>query len=177
MDQVRQRRLIAMLVYTGLALAFLVARLVPLAPGSVGWPGPDLTLCLTFFWVLRRPDQLPALLIAAVFLLGDILLLRPLGLWSAIAVMATEAARSREPRWREHRFLVEWLRVTILMALMVLAYRFAAAIFFVPLPSLGQVILQLIATSAAYPFVALAGRWILGVTRPDVVEAEMIRHR
>jgi len=41
-------------------------RILPLStePGSV--PGPDVVLCLTFAWVLRRPEYVPALLIAAV---------------------------------------------------------------------------------------------------------------
>src|SRR5690606_8936180 len=115
--------------------------LLPLSPGSITWPGPDLMLAVTLVWVLRRPEQLPVLLIAAVFFIEDMLMMRPPGLWTALVIVATEAARHREHRWRELPFMVEWLRVALLIALIVLANRFTMAVFFVQLPSLGQVIL------------------------------------
>lgn len=176
-EQARNARLAGMLRYTLIALVILLWRLLPLSPGAIRWPGPDLLLCLTFVWILRRPDQVPALLIAVVFLIEDIILMRPIGLGAAIVVLGSEAARLREHRWREHPFMVEWLRVSILFALMMVCYRFAQSLFFLPLPALGQVMLQLIATAAAYPAVTLAGRWFLGLNRLDITEAEIMRHR
>lgn len=176
-DQVRNGRYTQMALYALLVLALLLLRLLPLSPGATRWPGPDLTLCLTFVWVLRRPDQIPALLIAVVFLVEDLMLLRPIGLWAAFVVLASEAARIREQRWREQSFMIEWFRVSILIALMMFGYRIALAIFFLPLPSFGQMMMQLIATVMAYPVVALAARWILGLTRLDITEAEIMRHR
>ena len=42
------------------------------------WPGPDLiAVRLTLAWVLRRPDYVPALLIALVVLVEDLLLHAP----------------------------------------------------------------------------------------------------
>ncbi len=176
-DPVRNRQIVGALLYALVALVILLVRLLPVHPGTINWSGPNLTLCLTFAWILRRPEQLPALIIAAVFLLEDILLMRPLGLWAALAVLATEAARVREPRWREHPFMIEWMRVIILIALMMLAYRIAMAVVFLPLPSFGQMFAELLATSIAYPVVVLAARWFLGVRRLDITEAEMMRHR
>jgi rod shape-determining protein MreD len=136
-----------------------VAALLPLAPGRIGLPGPDLLTALTLAWVARRPEQVPVLAVAAIGLAADILLFRPLGLGAAIAVVASEVPRRREHRWREHGFLVEWLRVATLMVLMVLAERTIRTLFFVPdtlapLPPLGQDILRLIATITVYPLVA-----------------------
>lgn len=162
---VRRQRLGGRALFIALFLAILFSRLLPLNPGRAIWPGPDLVLCLTLAWILRRQDQVPVLIVAGLFLIEDIVLLRPPGLWTALVVLGTEAARLREGRWRELPFMVEWLRVATLVAMMMLANRVALALFFVPLPPLGQVIMQCIATVAAYPLVAGLLRWPLGLRR------------
>lgn len=164
-DPLRRQRMFGQTLFILLFLAILFWRLVPLAPGRVIWPGPDLSLCLVMVWVLRRPEQVPVLTIGLIFLIEDIILLRPIGLWAAVMVMGTEVARKREAGWRELPFMVEWLRVAILMALMMTGYRFLMAMFFLPLPPLGQVIMQYIATVAAYPLVAGLAGWLFGLPR------------
>lgn len=146
------------------AWALLFVRLLPLS-GAALWPGPDAVLALIMAWVLRRPDQLAAPVIVLALLVEDLLLMRPLGLWPVIVLLGTEAARLREPRWRDQTFMVEWLRVAMLMAAMILGYRLVQVLFMLPVPALGQVILQLLATVAAYPAVVLAARWLLGLRR------------
>lgn len=148
----------------------LFIRLLPLSPGGA-LPGPDLVLALIMAWVLRRPDQLAAPVIVAVVLLEDVLLMRPPGLWAVIVLLGSEAARVREPRWRDQGFMVEWLRVAVLMAAMTVAYRIAQVTFMLPVPALGQVMLQLLATIAAYPPVVLGARWLLGLRRGGPTEA------
>ncbi|RCW83401.1 rod shape-determining protein MreD [Paracoccus lutimaris] len=164
-EPLRRQRMLGQALFVLLFLAILFWRLVPMAPGRVFWPGPDLSLCLAMVWVLRRPDQVPVLTIGLIFLIEDIILLRPIGLWAAVMVIGTEAARKREAGWRELPFMVEWLRVAILMAVMMAGYRFPMAVFFLPLPPLGQVILQYIATIAAYPLVAGLAGWLFGLPR------------
>lgn len=152
----------------------LFVRLLPLSAGLTGWPGPDLGLCLTFAWVLRRPDQLAAPVIVLVFLVEDVLLLRPLGLWTALVLLATEAARLREARWRAQPFMVEWVRVAMLIGAMMLGFRVVMLLFLLPAPALGQMILQYIATVSAYPLVVFAARWLIGLRRITQAEAEMM---
>lgn len=164
-------------VFAGCMLVLLLGRLLPLSPGHLGAPGPDIALCLTIAWVLRRPHQVPALLIALPFLAEDLLLMRPPGLWAVIVLLASEALRARQPHWRDYPFVVEWLRVAILIGLMTLAYRLAQIVFFLPVPSAGQVALRLIATIAAYPVVVFAGRWLLGLRTVSAAEADMMRYR
>ena len=84
-------------LYVAAALVIVMAGLLPLGPGWVRWTGPDLLLALTFAWVLRRPDQAPVLLVAAVFLLADLLTLRPPGLRAARSVMAAVDGRPPLP--------------------------------------------------------------------------------
>jgi len=154
----RHRQLLGLTLYLLSALALIVIALLPLAPWRIGWAGPDWLVALTFAWVLRRPEQVPVLAVAAVALVADILTLQPPGLGAAIAVVATETARRRQQRWRDQGFLVEWLRVAMLMVLMVLAERTIRTLFLIPptlapLPPLGQDVLRLIATIGAYPLV------------------------
>lgn len=104
-----RQALIGSAVFALCMALLLFLRLLPLSSGMVGWPGPDIAVCLVFAWVLRRPDQLAAPVIVAAFLVEDIFLLRPLGLWTALVLIATEAARLREHRWREQAFMIEWL--------------------------------------------------------------------
>lgn len=164
-------------IYVVCFLAILFLRILPLNLGFMGWPGPDLALCLTFAWILRRPDRLPALLIALMFLVEDILLMRPIGLWAAIVLTGSEAARLREIRWRDQPFMVEWLRVGLLIGAMMLGYRMVQILFLLPVPALGQVILQFLATISAYPLVVATAHWLFGLRRVSPAEADMIRYR
>ena len=165
-------------LYVAAALVIVMAGLLPLGPGWVRWTGPDLLLALTFAWVLRRPDQAPVLLVAAVFLLADLLTLRPPGLRAALVVVASESARLREHRWRDRTFLFEWLRVAILMGAIMVADRVVQTVFFVP-PALaprvplGQDMIRLIATVAVYPLVAGAARVLLGLRRMAPGESDL----
>lgn len=161
----------ALVVLCWLILLFL--RLLPLFGSLTGWPGPDLGLCLIFAWLLRRPDQIPALLIVALVLVEDVMLLRPLGLWTLMVLLASEAVRHR---WRDQPFVVEWLRVSILIGAMLLGYRVVQVVFFLPVPAFWQVVLQFIATVAAYPLVVFAARWLVGLRHATPAEADMMRH-
>lgn len=157
-------------------LVILFVRLLPLWAGQIGQPGPDLALCLLFAWLIRRPDQLAAVAIAGVFLLEDILLMRPLGLWAAIILLASEYVRSRETRWRDQQFMFEWLRVSIMIGMMMMGYRVMQIGFLLPVPSLAKLALQYILTVGFYPLVVLVSRWLLGLRRISAAEAEMMRY-
>lgn len=159
-----------------LEMAILLVRLLPVSVGDISWPGPDLGLCLLLAWIIRRPDQIPIPAIALFFLLEDMLLLRPFGLWAAIVVIATEAVRSREVRWRDQAFMLEWFRVALLLAFMTLSYRFAQFLFLLPLPSMALVMIQYALTVACYPLVVFAARWLTGLRRISSAELELKRH-
>jgi rod shape-determining protein MreD len=112
-----------------------------------------------------------------MFLIEDILLMRPIGLWAAIVLTGAEAARLREFRWRDQPFMVEWLRVGLLIGAMMLGYRMVQILFLLPVPALGQVILQFLATISAYPVVVATAQWLFGLRRVSAAEADMIRYR
>ncbi|MFI0395341.1 rod shape-determining protein MreD [Paracoccus jiaweipingae] len=168
-----RRRIVGMAIYALLALAIIVLRLMPLSQGSLRFPGPDLLLCLSLVWVLRRPRDVPAPLIAGLVLIEDIVTLRAPGLWALAVLTGTEAARRREHRWRDQPFLVEWLRVAVLMGAMMIGTRLVLMLVLVPVPPLGQVVLQFLATAGAYPVVALLARWGLGLRRGAATDQDM----
>ncbi|MGL4311531.1 MAG: rod shape-determining protein MreD, partial [Paracoccaceae bacterium] len=166
--------------YMLIAALLLFARLLPLntvppdwpSPSPLDWPGPDLLLCLTCAWMLRRPDYVPALLIVVVFLVEDMFSLRPPGLWPAIVVIGTEFLRSREGQYRDMPLTVEWAVVAGAMLAMMLANHLALAIFLVPQPATGFSVVQMLATMVAYPLVALFSRHVAGVQRPSPAEID-----
>ncbi|MDZ4095979.1 MAG: rod shape-determining protein MreD [Paracoccaceae bacterium] len=165
----------AMFVAVALMLMFL--RLLPLGSQAGQWPGPDFLLCVIFVWVIRRPDYLPTLLIVLVVLVEDFVLMRPPGLWSALVLMATEFLRSRAALTRELSFAVEWLLVGALMLAMLLGYRLAFAITFMPQPGFGFAMVQTLGTIVCYPVLVGLSRVALGVRKPAMGEVDAFGRR
>lgn len=152
--------------YLGLAALILFWRLLPISTSPARLPGPDLMLGLTLAWVLRRPDHLPALSIVAVFLLEDMLALRPPGLWPVLVLLGSEFLRDRIAVMRGLPFLAEWATVTAVMAAMMLAQRLIFGVTFVPQLGLGLGLMQLLTTALAYP--AIVGLTVLVFGRHPV---------
>lgn len=168
-DARTRRRILGMALFVLLAGMVLFVRLLPLAPGKIILPGPDLLVCLCFAWVLRRPEQVPAPLIAAVFFTCDILLMQPPGLWTFFVILGSEALRKRAARWRDQAFVFEWARIAALLGLMTVGARVMMGLVFVPLPALGQVMMQYLATVLCYPVVVGVGWAFLGLRHPEPV--------
>ncbi len=168
-------------LYTALLLALcacmVFVRLLPLNPGPDRLPGPDLILALCMAWVMRRPDYVPVLLVAGVFLLTDMLFQRPPGLHTVLVILALEVLRRQEPASRELPFAVEWAMVTAVLALILLAERSVLTVLFVDQVSFGRSVLHLLMTAAAYPLVVLVSAHLLGVRRITAAEAELLRRR
>ncbi|MFM2390062.1 MAG: hypothetical protein RLZZ437_1617 [Pseudomonadota bacterium] len=141
------------------------------------WPGPDMLMCLTIAWVMRRPDYLPAVLIAVVFLLEDMILMRPPGLWAALMLIATEFLRSRAALTRELSFAVEWLLAAGLMLAIMVVYRLIFAISLMPQPGLAFALLQTIWSSLCYPLVVLLFSAVLDIKKPATGEVDSYGRR
>ena len=165
------------IVFVGIALVLLFLRLLPLGSVAGHWPGPDLLVCLTLVWVMRRPDYLPALLIAFVFLAEDLILLRPPGLWTAIILLATEFLRARAALTRELNFVVEWMLVAGLMVAMLLAYRLIFTISLLPQPGFGFALVQTIWSVLCYPVVVMASTLALDLRKPAMGEVDNFGRR
>lgn len=164
-------------MFVAVALMLMFLRLLPLGSQAGQWPGPDFLLCVIFVWVIRRPDYLPTLLIVLVVLVEDFVLMRPPGLWSALVLMATEFLRSRAALTRELSFAVEWLLVGALMLAMLLGYRLAFAITFMPQPGFGFAMVQTLGTIVCYPVLVGLSRVALGVRKPAMGEVDAFGRR
>ena len=106
---------------------------------------------------MRRPDYLPALLVAAVVLLEDMILMRPPGLWTALVLVAAEFVRGRVALTRELSFGVEWLLVSGLMVGLLLSYRVIFALVLLPQPGFGYALVQVVWSVLCVPVALCAG--------------------
>jgi len=182
------------IVFVGLVVFLLFFRLMPgenahsaicqaddLWCPILGWlgrmPGPDLLLCIIFAWTMRRPDYLPALLIAAVVLFEDLILLRPPGLWTALVVLASEFIRGRVALTRELNFGVEWLLVSALMMAMLILYRMVFGLVLLPQPPFGYAVVQVIWSILCYPLVVFLSRVVLDLYKPATGEVDAYGRR
>ncbi len=162
-----------------LALAALVgfAKLLPLHPGPGQFPGPDLLILMASAWVVRRPDYLPVTMVAVVFLLADLLFMRPPGLWTAFAILGLEALRRRSVALRDGGFLSEWLTVCVVVSAMFLANALVLGIFVVDQPGLGLTLIRLIVTLLAYPVVVVLAARSVGLRKVSPGDIDRLGHR
>ena len=160
------------LIFLAVAVFLTFLRLLPLDTTAGHLPGPDILLCLILAWMVRRPEYLPAPMIAAVVLTEDFLLMRPPGLWTAIVVMGAEFVRSRSALTRELSFSVEWLLVAGVMLAMFAANRLLLALAFVQQPVLGFALVQMLWSVLAYPAVVAFSRFGLDLHKPAMGEID-----
>jgi rod shape-determining protein MreD len=172
-------------VFLGLGLVLWLFRVLPLqglgdpstTPGDTGlswanWPAPDIMLALTLAWIVRRPDMLPAPLVALYFFLEDILMLRPPGLWALIVLGATEFLRRRNPTLRGLTFWVEYALIVPLVLGMFVLNRIVLGIVMVPQVPLGLSLAQFVGTVAIYPFVVICLHYGMGLRKPATGEVD-----
>ena len=120
---------------------------------------------IVFAWVLRRPDYVPAGLIAVVFLLADLLFMRPPGLWTALVLIGSEFLRAQRQFSREAPFLFEWTAVGALVLGLTLLYHLVWVAMLLPSASVGLVLISVIETVLVYPVVVVISHFAFGVRR------------
>lgn len=152
------------LLFAALATVFTFLALLPFGADEGSWPGPELIVCLVAAWVLRRPDYVPFWLLAVVLLLDDVLLMRPLGLWSLIVLVMSEYLRRRVDPAQAMSFGQEATLVAGCITVAFLANHLALVLLLAPTPPLGGQVLHTLVTIAFYPIVAVFSR-LIGVRR------------
>jgi rod shape-determining protein MreD len=164
-------------VYLLIGFVIIFCHLLPLNLTPKSWAGPDLLLAVTFAWALRRPDYVPALAIAGLFLLADLLFQRPPGLLAALALLATEWLKSRERRHRSLTFAVEWSTVALFTVLVAIGYRLLMAIVILEPGPLFMAAMQTVMTILIYPLVVVVSRLVFRVRRPGLGEMDAAGQR
>lgn len=166
MSDLPQARLWSMrLAFAFLVCVILFFHLLPLETTPRRWVGPDLLLGFACAWSLRRPEFVPTLVLAGLFLLADLLLQRPPGLWAALALLGCESLKHRARSLRDTGFAGEWLSVCIVIAGIALAYRALLMITLVDLPPFGLTVLEAIMTVLFYPLVVATTHGLMGVRK------------
>jgi rod shape-determining protein MreD len=174
---------VALRLWAGRGLYLLIAclvvfvRLLPLDSSPSRFPAPDLLVAVTFAWVLRRPEQVPPLLIAAVFLVCDLLFLRPPGLWTLLMLLGSEFLRARQNPAVDLPFAVEWFLVAVVLLVAILAESLTLGLFVVPRTPIGVALLHGLLTLAVYPAVVAVLRLGLGVRRAAPGETDALGRR
>ncbi len=153
-------------VFVALAFVIIVVQLVPLDMRPDIWAAPDILLAATLAWVARRPTYLPVFIIAAIFLVTDLLFQRPPGLWAALVVILTEAIRKRTDGIRNMPLIVEWGMIAFGIAAITVANRLVLALVMTPQAPLGLTLIQMIATILVYPLVVVIAHFGFGISRP-----------
>jgi len=160
--------------YFALALVVMFFHLLPLNTVPSRFAPPDLLMTFSFAWAMRRPDFVPAVSIAVVMLLGDLILQRPPGFMAMLILIGAEYLKSRFSGQGESSFAVEWTLVAVLIVAITLINRVVLGILSVPQAPVSLTLIQMIATMVAYPLVVIVSQWGLGVRKLAPNEAETL---
>lgn len=164
-------------IWLGACLVLIILHLLPLDTTPKVWAAPQLILALTFAWVLRRPDYVPPLMIACVFLLTDLLFQRPPGLWAALVLISSEALRARATRLRDLAFTAEWLHVAVTLVIITLSYRMVLTLLLIDQAPLGLSLIEMIMTLMAYPLVVITSQILFRVRKLAPGDVNAMRQR
>ncbi|MEM7520241.1 MAG: rod shape-determining protein MreD [Pseudomonadota bacterium] len=160
-----------------LSLVILFFHLLPLDTVPRGWAGPDLLLCFAFAWSIRRPEYVPAVALAGAFLLADLLLQRPPGLWALLALIACENMKVRARTLRVSNFFAEWITVSALILAIAVGYRLVLAIVLVDVPALMLTASGVVLTVICYPVVVAFTHSLMGVRKSAPGELDALGQR
>ena len=152
-------------VFLAVIFVLMIAELVPLDLRPQTWAAPDLILLVTLAWIVRKPSYVPLLVVAAIFLLADMLFMRPPGLWAALVVLLTEAIRRQNREFRDMPAAMEWATVAFGIIVITALNRLVLAIVVAPQAPLGLTLIEMSTTIIAYPLVVLIGHYLFGITR------------
>lgn len=166
MDDLSQTRLWLMRAgFLVLTLAILLFQLLPMETTPRSWAGPNVLLAFACAWCLRRPEYVPPLALAVAFLLADLLLQRPPGLWALLALIGCENLKSRRRSLRDAGFGAEWITVGVIMIAIALMNRLVLALLLVDTPALSLSLSELVTTVIIYPLVVGITHWLMGVRK------------
>lgn len=153
------------IAFLALVVVILFFHMLPLQTATGGWIWPDLILAFALAWSVRRPDFVPVVLLAGCFLLADLLLQRPPGLWAVLALVACAQMQHQSRTLRDASLATELMSAAAWIVGVGLGYRIILAILLVETPSLAPALLQIVMTVIAYPVVVAITHVLMGVRK------------
>jgi len=148
-----------------LSLGFFVtlAALLPLGLSADALIMPDLFFCMAFYWVIRSAKTAPVTIVFFVVFFADVMLMRPLGLWTLVVVLTIEFARYQRFPIREQMFIVEWILFALLFGAALLFKSILLTISFSDMPNLELTVWYFSMTIASYPIVVVVLHYIFRI--------------
>jgi rod shape-determining protein MreD len=155
------------LIYALLGGLMIAYPILPLHFSPTRWPAPALLYGLTLAWVVRQPDSAPFLLVAALALLADAVLMRPMGLWALLLLVATETVRASHQTIRERGLMMEFTVVAALLTAMIILQNLVLWISFSTPLELARMLQLGLLTLLCYPFIVVFLHYIARVRKPE----------
>ena len=137
--------------------------IVPMGLAANSIVFPDIMFAAFAAWVIRRPTSAPVVGIVFFGILADAMMMRPLGLWALVLFVGMEVLRISERAFRDIPFVLEWLYVSALLALMLLLQNLLLFVSFDDAYGLTDVVWHWVRTIAAYPVVVGILYWGLHI--------------
>lgn len=155
-------------MFVALSLLMIAIPLLPLNFSPSRIATPDLLLCVIIAWIIRRPSSAPLILVAALALLGDAVLMRPMGLWAMLVIIVSEAVRFSAKTIRERGLLFEFIVVGLSLVAMTLTQNLILFLTLAtPYPFVRLVQLNMI-TLICYPFIVALLYYLFRVRAPSL---------
>ena len=158
------------ILFVLIIFVLIFIKVLPLNTVPEAWTAPDLLLCVTLVWCLRKPTGAPIVLLAALFLLQDIICQSPIGLFAAVATLMCEWAKRQALRAEEFPFVVEWVTAATAMIAIFIFVQSIAILSLIAKPSMWIFAKELIFTILAYPLVTLICRYGIGLRTHQLAE-------
>ena len=149
------------LTYLLIVMLMVLFQTMPIHTSIDQFAMPDIPLVITFAWVMRRPDVMDPILITIAFLFADMILQRPPGLWTVIALCGSMFLRSRTIYFKEAIFFYEWLMIAIVVIFCFTAHQFLLLLTFLPTHDLALLVKQALFTIMLYPIFIWLSRSML----------------
>lgn len=150
-----------------LGLLTIAYPILPLQFTPARWPAPELLFALTMAWVVRQPDSAPFLLIALLAIMADAVLMRPMGLWALLLLMASETVRFSYRAIQERGLMMEFSMVAVLFLAMLIAQNILLWVSFSQSLELARMLQFAVQTLIFYPVMVAFLHYIIRVRKPD----------
>jgi len=155
------------LLFVVLGLLAIAYPLLPLQFTPERWPAPELLFALTMAWVVRQPQSAPFLLIAGLAIISDAVLMRPMGLWALLLLMASETVRFSYKSIQERGWAMELSLVAMLLLAMVIVQNLLLWVSFSQSLEVATLLQFAMLTLLCYPVMVAFLHYILRVRKPD----------
>ena len=152
--------------YLAFGLLTLAIPLLPLGFTTDKLPMPDLFFSLTICWVVREKDSAPMLVVAALAIIADGILMRPVGFWALMIIVISELVRKNDRLFRDGGILVELAFFIVSFAAALVIQNVVLFLIFADTFPVGQLVQIVIYSALCYPLFALILHYILRVRGP-----------